>query len=214
MRTVLFFVYSNKYICANRIDGIRRYAEKARWRIQVIERNGGGHALDVKGIVDFWSPIGVIAECGGGMPEISRRTLGDLPVVYLDNDYDLSMRRDAINNSSICYRVTNAGKSILVTGDVSVEMGAKMVRTLPPEKLKSDVCFMAHHGQAGADKAFYVAVRPEVCIWPTPQWLWDNDFGGTHGPGSGEFLTNYVKCWMQDLGVKRQILLVRDWRMV
>ena len=62
MRTVLFFVYSNKYICANRIDGIRRYAEKARWRIQVIERNGGGHALDVKGIVDFWNPIGVIAE--------------------------------------------------------------------------------------------------------------------------------------------------------
>ena len=86
MRTVLFFVYSNKYICANRIDGIRRYAEKAHWRIQVIERNGGGHALDVKGIVDFWNPIGVIAECGGGMPEISRRTLGDLPVVYLDED--------------------------------------------------------------------------------------------------------------------------------
>lgn len=130
------------------------------------------------------------------------------------NGYDLSFRRDSVNNSSICYRVLDNGRSILVTGDVSEEMGAKMVRTLPPEKLKSDVCFMAHHGQAGADKAFYAAVRPEVCIWPTPQWLWDNDFGGTNGPGSGEFLTNYVKCWMQDLGVKRQILLVRDWRMV
>ena len=28
MTTVLFFVYSNKYICANRIEGARRYADR------------------------------------------------------------------------------------------------------------------------------------------------------------------------------------------
>jgi len=28
MNTVLFFVYSNKYICANRIAGARRFAER------------------------------------------------------------------------------------------------------------------------------------------------------------------------------------------
>ena len=127
------------------------------------------------------------------------------------NDYDLSMRRDAVNNSSICYRVVNNGKSILVTGDVSVEMGAKMLATLPAEKLRSDICFMAHHGQAGADKRFYAAVMPEMCIWPTPQWLWDNDLGGVNGPGSGPFATNYTKCWMQELGVRRQYLLTRDF---
>ena len=126
------------------------------------------------------------------------------------NEPDLSMRRDAINNSSVCYRVVNAGKSVLVTGDVSEEMGAKMLATLPPEKLKSDVCFLSHHGQMGASREFYAAVKPDICIWPTPQWLWDNDLGGTHGPGSGPFLTNYTKCWMQDLGVKRQFLLTRD----
>ena len=54
--------------------------------MQVIERNSGEKALDVMRIVDFWQPAGVIAECGGGMPEISRKTLGDLPVVYLDED--------------------------------------------------------------------------------------------------------------------------------
>lgn len=86
MKTILFFVFSNKYICANRIDGVSRYAEKAGWRVQVIERNSGEKALDVMRIVDFWQPAGVIAECGGGMPEISRRTLGNLPVVYLDED--------------------------------------------------------------------------------------------------------------------------------
>ena len=126
------------------------------------------------------------------------------------NGYDLSMRRNSVNNSSICYRVLNGGKSILITGDIGVEMGEKLLKTLPAEKLKSDVCFLSHHGQAGANKAFYAAVKPEICVWPTPQWLWDNDLGGVNGPGSGPFQTNYVKCWMQELGVKRQILLTKD----
>ena len=55
---------------------------------------------------------------------------------------------------------------------------------------------------------FYEAVKPEICVWPTPQWVWDNDAG--QGPGSGPWKTNYVKCWMQDLGVKRHFLLTRD----
>lgn len=84
--TVLFFVYSNKYICASRIDGARRYAERTGWNIQVIERNNTDKPLDVIGIIDFWKPIGVIAECGGGIPEISRKTLGRIPCVYLDEN--------------------------------------------------------------------------------------------------------------------------------
>ena len=84
--TVLFFVYSNKYICANRIEGARRYAEKVGWDIQVVERNSDDRALDIKGIVGFWKPLGIIAECGGGSPEISSRTVGDTPLVYLDED--------------------------------------------------------------------------------------------------------------------------------
>ena len=47
--TVLFFVYSNKYICANRIEGARRYAEKVGWNIQVIERNNVDRPLIVWG---------------------------------------------------------------------------------------------------------------------------------------------------------------------
>ena len=54
----------------------------------------------------------------------------------------------------------------------------------------------------GASRQFYEKVAPEIAIWQTPNWLWDNDNGG--GPGSGTWQTNYVKCWMQELGVKRQ----------
>ena len=84
--TVLFFVYSNKYICANRIEGACRYAEKVGWNIQVVERNNIDRPLDMKGLVRFWNPIGIIAECGGGSPEISSKTVGDIPLAYLDED--------------------------------------------------------------------------------------------------------------------------------
>ena len=125
------------------------------------------------------------------------------------NDYDLAMKGNSINNSSICYRVTNGGKSILVTGDIGWPMADKMLKTVPKEKIKSDIVFLSHHGQNGANKNFYEAVNPEICVWPTPQWLWDNNHAG-RGYGSGPWLTNYTKCWMQDIGVNRQFLLTRD----
>ena len=125
------------------------------------------------------------------------------------NDYDLTMKGNSINCSSICYRVMNGGKSILVTGDIGWPMSDKLLKTVPHEKLKSDIVFLSHHGQNGANKNFYEVVKPEICVWPTPQWLWENNSGG-QGPGSGPWLTNYVKCWMQDIGVKRQFLLTRD----
>ena len=197
---------------------------------EILKKPGCG-GLKIGRVVHNFVPLDFIAEVApSGLPHV-REFLDDLARSGIEverpaagriydfgeglsfeclNEPDLSMRRDAINNSSICYRAVNAGKSVLVTGDVSEEMGAKMLATLPPEKLKSDVCFLSHHGQMGASKEFYAAVKPEICIWPTPQWLWDNDLGGTHGPGSGPFRTNYTKCWMQDLGVKRQILLTRD----
>lgn len=111
--TVLFFVYSNKYICASRIDGARRYAEKAGWSIQVIERNNIDRHLDVRRIVDFWKPIGVIAECAGGIPEISSKTLGDLPLVYLDEDPDGEKGRSLYVNANSCRVGEIAAKELL-----------------------------------------------------------------------------------------------------
>ena len=99
MNTVLFFVYSNKYICANRIEGARRYAERRGWNIQVVERNNVDRPLDIKGIIDFWKPIGIIAECAGGVPELSRQTVGRIPLVYLDEDPDGEKGRALYVNS-------------------------------------------------------------------------------------------------------------------
>ena len=124
------------------------------------------------------------------------------------NHVDLRIWVNGCNNSSICYRVENGGKSLLVTGDIGEQMANWLIKQNAPEKLKCDVVFMSHHGQNGAGRNFYEAVKPEICVWPTPQWVWDND--GGMGPGSGPYKTNYVKTWMQDLGVKRHFLLTRD----
>ena len=115
---------------------------------------------------------------------------------------------NAINNSSVMISVKAGGKTWLETGDMGVEGGRDAMKKLGA-RLRHDIVFLAHHGQCGVDKDFYAAVKPEAAIWPTPSWLWDNNNGG--GIGSGPYRTNYTKCWMQDLGVKKNYLLVKDY---
>jgi len=109
--------------------------------------------------------------------------------------------RNAINNSSLVIRVSDARKSVLFTGDLGVEGGEKLLAGPFRERLHADYVQMAHHGQSGCDESFYRAVKPDCCLWPTPRWLWDNDSGG--GKGSGPWKTLEVRGWMESLGVRR-----------
>ncbi len=114
-----------------------------------------------------------------------------------------------VNNASVMISVKAGGKTWLETGDMGVEGGRDAMKKLG-SRLKHDIVFLAHHGQNGVDKAFYAAVAPEAAVWPTPSWLWDNRV--TNGtPGSGPWRTNFTKCWMQELGVKKNYLLVKDY---
>ena len=115
---------------------------------------------------------------------------------------------NTINNASVMISVKAGGKTWLETGDLGVEGGRDAMKKLGA-RLKHDIVFLAHHGQNGVDKAFYAAVAPEAAVWPTPGWLWDNNNGG--GVGSGPWRTNYTKCWMQELGVKKNYLLLKDY---
>ena len=127
------------------------------------------------------------------------------------NDFDLSITANAVNNSSLCLSIRHGGRSILVPGDLGEQGGDRLLKLIPG-KLPHEIVFASHHGQNGVGKSFYAAVAPRVVIWPTPDWLWDNDAsfgapGKSQGPGSGAFKTNYVKCWFQELGVKRHYVL-------
>ena len=116
--------------------------------------------------------------------------------------------REAINNTSTCLTVTAGGKRWLVTGDLAVE-GGKRLAGLRGDEIRHDVVFMAHHGQNGVNKDFYAAVKPEIAVWPTPDWLWDNR-ALKQTAGSGPWMTNYTKCWLQELGVKKNYVLTGD----
>lgn len=114
-----------------------------------------------------------------------------------------NITENAVNNNCIVYKLMIRGKSVLILGDLGYEGGEQLLQDAGAEALKSDVVQMAHHGQGGVGKDVYEAISPEVCLWPTPQWLWDNDNGG--GPGSGPWSTPETRTWMEELQVRENL---------
>lgn len=108
--------------------------------------------------------------------------------------------QNTFNNSSVAYRLELGGKRVLFLGDMGWQAGKNLLRVCSAEELNADVVQMSHHGQDGVEKEVYAAISPEVCLWPTPQWLWDNEKNGVAGAGSFKTLT--VRGWMKELGAK------------
>ena len=118
------------------------------------------------------------------------------------NDFDESLTMNAINNSTIIFRLDVAGKSLLMLGDLGVEGGNRVLNNVPKEKIDADFVQMAHHGQQGVSKEFYEVASPTVCLWPTPDWLWDNNAGGK-GKNTGPWKTLETRAWMDELGIDK-----------
>jgi hypothetical protein len=92
---------------------------------------------------------------------------------------------------------------VIFLGDLGVESGNKMLSRLG-DSLKSDYCQMAHHGQAGCSREVYAAIKPSVCLWCAPDWLYENDIGKLDkskmgGYGSGPWQTLNVRAWMDEI---------------
>ena len=85
----------------------------------------------------------------------------------------------AINEASVVYRMTIDGQSVLFLGDIYEQSGTRLLQKYG-NALKSDVVQMAHHGSQGAQKGVYVKIAPKVCLWPSPEFMWDpfNQKGG------------------------------------
>ena len=124
---------------------------------------------------------------------------GELEIECL-NDFDLSITPNAINNSTIVYRLDVADKSILMLGDLGYEGGDRVLQLVDHAKLECEFCQMAHHGQQGVRRSFYEVVKPRRTLWCAPDWLWRNDSGA--GDGSGPFKTCDTRVWCAELGVE------------
>ncbi len=113
---------------------------------------------------------------------------------------------NAINNSSVAYRLEMGGKRILFLGDMGVQAGNSLLNEYRDnlEELRADAVQMAHHGQGGVDRKVYEAIKATVCLWCCPAWLWNNDNGG--GTNSGDWKTLEVRSWMRQLGAKTHVV--------
>ena len=101
------------------------------------------------------------------------------------------------NNASTIMRMDLAGTSVMFTGDAGIAAGNYVVEKYGDTGLlHCDYCKMAHHGQDGVNKNFYEAVSPEVCLWPTPTWVYENTNGNLH--------TFETRAWVEELGVKKE----------
>ncbi len=123
---------------------------------------------------------------------------GPAKIQVLNSAY--KMNGDHINNSSVAYLVSLNGTNTVFLGDLAKLGGEQLMKDVDLKALDCDIVQMSHHGQSGVDYEVYKALNPRICLWPTPQWLWDNDNGG--GPGSGPWLTQETRSWLVRLGVK------------
>lgn len=141
------------------------------------------------------------------MADVELGTAMDFDEIHIEvlAVHNPELTASAMNNSSVVLRVSDERKSILLTADLGEDAGEKLVAGEYADWLHVDYVQMAHHGQNGANEAFYQHVNAANCLWPTPKWLWDNDNGG--GPGSGPWRTLEVRGWMEKLPIERHSCL-------
>ena len=136
-----------------------------------------------------------------GLPETMLHTVSkgqtiqvdDVTIQVMNDRYETGS--DKGNNAGIVYKLWVNGKSILFLGDMAEEGGQRLLAENGAGGLKSDIVQMAHHGQNGVGEDVYKAVNPEICLWPTPGWLWDS-------VGS-KYRTAETKGWLTRLNVQR-----------
>ena len=102
-----------------------------------------------------------------------------------------------INDTSVIFRVTIDNQTILFLGDAYIPEGQRLLEKYG-DALKSDIVQMAHHGQSGVEKDVYEAIDPTLCLWPTPEWVYNNT--------NGNLQTLEVRQWMMDMGVKYHMI--------
>lgn len=107
------------------------------------------------------------------------------------------------NNTSMVFKIYVDDKSILFLGDTGIEKSNQLIQN-NLQDLKSDYVQMAHHGQAGATEELYKIIDPEYCLWPTPDWLWDNNNG--EGYNTGTYKTIETREWMKKFSVKENYI--------
>ena len=89
-------------------------------------------------------------------------------------------------------------KSITVLGDIAKDASDLVLRLNTKDVLKSDIVVLSHHGQDGANRDLYEAINPEICLWGTPDWLYENK--------KGQWSTHETIKWMKDMQIEKHCI--------
>lgn len=111
---------------------------------------------------------------------------------------DKQFINNAINDSSIVFKLTTPNKSVLFLGDLGPEGGEKLLAE-KKDKLKSDIVQIAHHGHMCVEEDVYAAIEPEACMWCAADWLYNEEDRYIKLRMYGTMRT---RKWMDKLGVK------------
>ena len=166
------------------------------------------HGSRYEGEIALWENLfskfdGELADKIHLMNENENYKFGDVKISVL-RIYNKEILENFVNNSSSVLRIDGEMASVLILGDLGREGGDDVIAKCNRETLFADYTQMAHHGQCGVDRDFYEYIQPKRCIWPSPDWLWDNDDGG--GFDTGPWQTVRTREWVAELGVSEHII--------
>lgn len=132
--------------------------------------------------------------------EKDKYTIGEAKIDVLFV-FDENITFNPINNSSMIFRLTLAGKRMMFLGDSYVQAGNALLDKYGV-RIFADYCQMAHHGQSGVNRDVYTAINPSVCFWDSPEWLYNNYKDNNGKYNSGPYQTVTVRGWMESIGTK------------
>lgn len=103
------------------------------------------------------------------------------------------------NDHSMVIKMWDNTKSFVFLGDLGPNGGRKLMESEYMKDVNCDYLQMAHHGQDGCDKDFYMKAQFRACLWPSPSWVYNNDSG--EGFNTGNLKTIEVREWMKEKGI-------------
>jgi beta-lactamase superfamily II metal-dependent hydrolase len=107
---------------------------------------------------------------------------------------------EIINDTSIVFRAEVEGQRILFLGDTYFDQGDRLLEKYGSD-LESHIVQMSHHGQNGVNESVYNAIKPKLCLWPSPDWVFDN--------WNGNLNTFETRKWIIKMGVKYHFITGR-----
>ena len=84
MKRILYFQATGKVSARQKLEGVYAYGRTHGWDVQVIDP--GTPARKAKELAEFWTPDGILVECGSEQNHFAPVLFGLTPVVFLDRN--------------------------------------------------------------------------------------------------------------------------------